>query len=129
MPVYTYRCKSCGVQFEKTQKFDDQPLTRCPECHTGRVRRLVQASSIIFKGTGWYATDHRSVSGQPPSRKDKGKSDTSEGAAETSEGKPAKNENKPAKGIPEFGVSKAQTSGSAAELRETTGHQRPATGC
>lgn len=32
MPVYTYRCESCGVQFERTQKFSDAPLTRCPEC-------------------------------------------------------------------------------------------------
>ena len=45
MPVYTYRCESCGVQFEKTQKFSDQPLTRCPECGKKGVKQ-------------WYVTAH-----------------------------------------------------------------------
>jgi len=62
MPVYTYRCDTCGVQFEKTQKFTDKPLTRCPECRKGKVRRIVQPSAIVFKGSGWYATDSRKSS-------------------------------------------------------------------
>ena len=69
MPVYAYRCLSCGVQFEKTQKFQDKPLTRCPECRTGTVRRILQPPAIVFKGSGWYATDHRSPSGQTSARK------------------------------------------------------------
>jgi putative FmdB family regulatory protein len=63
MPTYTYRCSNCGVEFERVQKFTDKPLTRCPECR-GSVRRVPQASAVVFKGSGWYATDHRSPSGQ-----------------------------------------------------------------
>ena len=57
MPVYTYRCQNCGVQFEKTQKFNAKPLTHCPECRTGKVKRLLQRTAIIFKGSGWYVSD------------------------------------------------------------------------
>jgi putative FmdB family regulatory protein len=64
MPVYAYRCQSCGVQFERQQRFDEKPLTRCPECCKGTVRRILQPPAIVFKGSGWYATDHRSPSGQ-----------------------------------------------------------------
>jgi putative FmdB family regulatory protein len=64
MPVYTYRCQSCGFEFIKTQTFFDKPLTACPECHTSTLQRVIQLSAIIFKGSGWYSTDHRSSSGQ-----------------------------------------------------------------
>ncbi len=63
MPVYTYRCENCGVQFEKTQKFSDQPLTRCPECGKKTLRKVYTPVGIVFKGSGFYATDHRSPSG------------------------------------------------------------------
>lgn len=63
MPVYTYLCESCGVRFEKTQKFEDKALTRCPECRKGHVHRVMQPSAIVFKGSGWYATDSKSSSG------------------------------------------------------------------
>lgn len=64
MPVYTYRCESCGVQFEKTQKFSDSPLTRCPECGKKELRKVYTPVGIVFKGSGFYSTDHRSPSGQ-----------------------------------------------------------------
>ncbi len=63
MPIYTYRCESCGVQFEKNQKFSDAPLTRCPECGKKSLRKAYQPVGIVFKGSGFYATDHRSPSG------------------------------------------------------------------
>jgi putative FmdB family regulatory protein len=63
MPTYAYRCRNCGSEFEKVQKFTDKPATKCPVCGKGPVRRLLQASAIVFKGSGWYATDHRSPSG------------------------------------------------------------------
>ena len=72
MPTYTYRCSNCGVQFDKVQKFADKPLTRCPECRTGSLRRIPQPPSIVFKGSGWYATDHRSPSGQTSAHKAEG---------------------------------------------------------
>jgi putative FmdB family regulatory protein len=64
MPIYTYRCENCGVQFERQQKFTDQPLTRCPECNKKTLHKVYTPVGIIFKGSGFYATDHRSPSGQ-----------------------------------------------------------------
>ena len=59
MPIYTYRCQKCRAVFRKTQSFSDRPLTRCPACLTNSMRRVPQLPAIIFKGSGWYSTDHR----------------------------------------------------------------------
>ena len=63
MPVYTYRCDHCGVQFERHQNFSDPPLIRCPECSKKSLRKIFTPVGIVFKGSGFYATDHRSPSG------------------------------------------------------------------
>lgn len=71
MPIYTYRCESCGIQFERQQSFNDQPLTRCPECSKKSLRKVFTPVGIVFKGKGFYATDHKSPSGQksaPPQK-------------------------------------------------------------
>jgi putative FmdB family regulatory protein len=64
MPVYTYQCANCGVQFDQHQSFSDQPLTRCPECGKKALKKVYQPVGIVFKGSGFYATDHHSPSGQ-----------------------------------------------------------------
>lgn len=61
MPLYTYRCSSCQTRLERRQRFDEAPLERCPDCG-GRLTRLIQPVGIIFKGSGFYSTDHRSSS-------------------------------------------------------------------
>ncbi len=63
MPVYTYRCENCGIQFDQTQKFTDSPLTKCPECGKKSLKKVYTPVGIVFKGSGFYATDHRSPSG------------------------------------------------------------------
>ena len=63
MPIYTYRCDNCGVQFERRQKFSDDPLKRCPECNKFALRIVYLPVGIVFKGSGFYATDNRSPSG------------------------------------------------------------------
>ncbi len=83
MPVYTYRCESCGVQFEKQQKFSDAPLVKCPECNKKTLRKVYQPVGIVFKGSGFYATDHRSPSGAP--RHTSSKSDDNESTAKSTE--------------------------------------------
>lgn len=85
MPVYTYRCENCGVQFERQQSFNDQPLTRCPECNKKTLRKVYTPVGIVFKGSGFYATDHRSPSGQSRERGEK-----SDGNKETPASTPAK---------------------------------------
>jgi len=64
MPVYTYRCTNCGFLFDQQQKFSDASLTRCPECSKKTLQKVFQPVGIVFKGSGFYATDHRSPSGQ-----------------------------------------------------------------
>lgn len=81
MPVYTYRCENCGVQFDRQQSFSDLPLTRCPECNKKTLRKVYTAVGIVFKGSGFYATDHRSPSGS--GRSSLGSEKTSEGKKES----------------------------------------------
>ncbi len=64
MPIYTYRCDNCGVRFERFQGFSEPALTRCPECSKKALRKVYTPVGIVFKGSGFYATDHRSPSGQ-----------------------------------------------------------------
>lgn len=62
MPTYEYECKSCGHRFEETQSMLDKPLSKCPKCKKG-VRRIIgSGTGIIFKGSGFYATDYRKSS-------------------------------------------------------------------
>ncbi len=74
MPIYVYRCEKCGLQFEKFQHFDDDPIKVCPECG-GPVHRVYQPVGIIFKGSGFYVTDNRSKNsaGTPPKNQEKPK--------------------------------------------------------
>jgi putative FmdB family regulatory protein len=69
MPIYTYQCESCGVRFERQQGFNDPVLTRCPECNKKSLRKVYTPVGIVFKGSGFYSTDHRSPSGQGRSSK------------------------------------------------------------
>lgn len=67
MPIYTYRCESCGIQFDRRQHFDDEPLRICPECQAEALRKVYLPVGIVFKGSGFYATDNRSPSGMEES--------------------------------------------------------------
>jgi putative FmdB family regulatory protein len=58
MPLYEYRCEACQHQFEKIQKFSDDPITVCPSCGQGPVVKLLSSPAIQFKGSGWYITDY-----------------------------------------------------------------------
>jgi putative FmdB family regulatory protein len=59
MPTYEYECLHCGHRFEELQGISDEPLKECPQCGQ-EVRRLISAGlGIIFKGSGFYATDNR----------------------------------------------------------------------
>jgi putative FmdB family regulatory protein len=70
MPVYTYHCSNCGIQFEKQQSFSDQSLLKCPECGKRALKKVYLPVGIVFKGSGFYATDHHSPSGQLPKKSD-----------------------------------------------------------
>lgn len=59
MPIYEYRCTSCGAELEKLQKISDPPLVECPECGKDALTKLISASSFRLKGSGWYETDFK----------------------------------------------------------------------
>jgi putative FmdB family regulatory protein len=63
MPVYAYRCESCGVQFERHQSFSEAPLKICPECRRKTLKKVISPVGVVFKGSGFYSTDHRPTSG------------------------------------------------------------------
>jgi putative FmdB family regulatory protein len=86
MPVYTYRCEACGIQFERHQSFTDTPLKTCPECRKKALKKVITPTKIIFKGSGFYATDHKSPSGDTSGVK---KSDSKEAESTPKESKPA----------------------------------------
>lgn len=58
MPTYQYRCTACDRELEVVQKFSDDALTTCPEC-SGKLRKVFNAVGVVFKGSGFYATDNR----------------------------------------------------------------------
>jgi len=59
MPIYEYRCGSCGTRREVLQKMSDAPLSECPSCGQPALQKLVSAAGFQLKGSGWYATDFR----------------------------------------------------------------------
>ena len=67
MPIYEYRCESCGFQKEHLQKMSDGPIPACPSCGATRYTRLLSAAGFQLKGSGWYATDFKGGSGKAAS--------------------------------------------------------------
>ena len=65
MPIYEYECEPCGFCFERRQRFDEEPISICPECQ-GKARRVINSVPVIFKGSGFYVTDHRKDGGNEP---------------------------------------------------------------
>lgn len=84
MPTYEYECPECGCSFEKFQSITAEPVKKCPDCG-GRVKRLIGAgAALIFRGSGFYATDYRS-----PEYKDRAKKEKSPSAESSSGSKAA----------------------------------------
>jgi putative FmdB family regulatory protein len=84
MPTYEYRCGACGHEFERFQAMTASSVTKCPSCGKRKVRRLIgSGGALIFKGSGFYATDYRSASYKEGAKKDgppAAKSDTAAAA-------------------------------------------------
>lgn len=83
MPLYEYRCKACGHQFEKIQSFSAPEEKVCPVCG-GEVEKLLSAPAVQFKGSGWYVTDYAAKGGSKTAA-----SGSTDGNASKSESKPA----------------------------------------
>lgn len=59
MPIYEYRCQSCGHELDKLQKMSDPPLIDCPACGKPTLKKLISASGFRLSGSGWYETDFK----------------------------------------------------------------------
>ena len=66
MPIYAYRCNSCGFQKDHLQKMDDPVIAACPECGADAYAKQVTAAGFQLKGSGWYATDFKGGSANTP---------------------------------------------------------------
>ena len=76
MPIYEYKCESCGKKFEVLQKFSDEPLLVHPDCG-GKVDKLISTSALQFKGSGWYVNDYaKGATAKPGDTKTDSKSDS-----------------------------------------------------
>lgn len=82
MPIYEYRCSSCGHKLEALQKISEPLLTQCPACHRDELVKQVSAAGFQLKGSGWYATDFRNGS-KPPVKPDTKADTKGEGKTET----------------------------------------------
>lgn len=94
MPIYEYRCTSCGHELETLQKFSEPPLSACPACNTESLTKLVSAAGFQLKGSGWYATDFKG-SGKPAAPKKDGEA-KKEGEAKTEKPAESKSDAAPA---------------------------------
>ncbi|MFY8015889.1 MAG: FmdB family zinc ribbon protein [Limnohabitans sp.] len=59
MPIYAYKCESCGHAKDVLQKMSDDPLTQCPSCGSPTFNKQLTAAGFQLKGSGWYATDFK----------------------------------------------------------------------
>ena len=59
MPIYAYRCESCGHAKDVLQKISDPLLTVCPACNAETFKKQLTAAGFQLKGSGWYVTDFR----------------------------------------------------------------------
>lgn len=77
MPIYEYRCQSCGDVTEVIQKITDKPLRRCGKC-SGKLKKLISRTSFQLKGAGWYSQGYSNAPPKPApaEAKDSGKDST-----------------------------------------------------
>jgi putative FmdB family regulatory protein len=122
MPIYEYRCRSCGHELEKLQRLSDPVLTDCPECGKKKLRRLISAAGFRLKGAGWYETDFKQGNKRNLAESSSGKGEGA--AAESSAGKSetvAKTETSASK---DNGAAKAKPSGSGSETTSGAGKSK-----
>ncbi|MDO8414325.1 MAG: zinc ribbon domain-containing protein [Gallionellaceae bacterium] len=68
MPIYEYRCNSCGIQKDVLQKISDAPLTTCPVCSKETFSKQLSAAGFQLKGSGWYVTDFKGAGNKPAAK-------------------------------------------------------------
>ena len=72
MPIYEYKCQSCGERHEKLQKYSDPLCKKCPHCG-GLLKKLISSPAIQFKGSGFYITDYAKKNSPSEEKEDQGR--------------------------------------------------------
>jgi putative FmdB family regulatory protein len=103
MPIYAYRCESCGHTMDALQKISDAPLADCPACGQAALRKQVTAAGFQLKGSGWYVTDFRGEAkkGAAEKKDDAGTTAAPAEAAKAESAKPEAPKAEPAKAASE----------------------------
>ena len=112
MPTYEYACESCGSHIEVYQRFSEEPLRECGVCG-GPLRKVFHPAGILFKGSGFYATDSRAAK--------RGAGDGSSGEGSGDKGKAGSKDQKPGaakEGTASGATKEASPSGSPADSKE-----------
>ena len=87
MPTYEYECLKCGHKFEMFQSITAPPCGECPKCG-GKLRKLIgTGAAVIFKGSGFYATDYRSEEYKKKAKEEKGGGEKKDKKESSSSGK------------------------------------------
>jgi putative FmdB family regulatory protein len=118
MPIYEYRCASCGFQNEYLQKVSDPVLSDCPKCGKATFRKLLTAAGFQLKGSGWYATDFKHSGAKPAAKKPDSEAKP-DAAGKPADAKPA--DTKPADTKPDTGGAKSEGSGMTGAGASTAG--------
>ncbi|HEU5296527.1 MAG TPA: zinc ribbon domain-containing protein [Burkholderiaceae bacterium] len=119
MPIYAYRCASCGHAKDVLQKLSDPPLTVCPSCGAESFAKQVTAAGFQLKGSGWYATDFKSNGAKKPA----------DGGAKTEAGKDDGTKGDTAKSGDAATTTKAGDAGSSSSSGSSAGEAPKAAGC
>ena len=109
MPIYGYRCSSCGHEFEVLQRMSDAPLTECPKCG-GELKKKLYPAGVIFKGSGFYSTDYKSGKSSESSSASNGSGSSSDKTSEKTSDKPAESSKPAAESKAESKPSKSDSS-------------------
>lgn len=115
MPTYDYECSGCGQAFEVFQRMSDEPLSNCPDCGAPARRRISGGAGFIFKGEGFYITDHRSQEYRDRAAADAGKEPAAASGAKASGGDSAASAKKSEAGTGSSSSSASGTNGSGGD--------------
>ncbi len=113
MPIYAYRCASCGHAKDVLQKISDPLLTVCPACGAEALQKQVTAAGFQLKGSGWYVTDFRGSAAAPAAEAGAGKA--------ADEAKPAAKDVPPAAPAPSAAAAAPAAAPSPAPAPSSTG--------
>lgn len=130
MPIYEYRCDSCGFQKEFIRRMSDPTLTDCPECKKATFSKMVTAAGFQLKGGGWYVTDFKNSGGAGGNKKIESKQEVKSGessGATVSESSPSAKAESPSAKSEASGSPSTASSSSTSSSSSDSSDKSPST--